>query len=150
MSTFNKGLVVATILMAASLPVHATFYKWVDDHGVTQYSQRPPSSGDYQSMRSPAPASDSDSPQPQPQTPPAGQDPVASPAETPPPDVQALARQRMAKRQNCQLARQRLSQLENHARLRYKAADGSVRVMSEAEKQAKLMETRRMMAEMCQ
>ena len=150
MSTFNKGLVVATILMAASLPVHAAFYKWVDDHGVTQYTQRPPSSGDYQSMRSPAPASDSDSPPPQPQTPPAGQAPVAAPAETPPPDAQALARQRMAKRQYCQLVRQRLSQLENHARLRYKAADGSIRVMGEEEKQAKLMETRKMMAEMCQ
>jgi len=65
-------------------------------------------------------------------------------------DPQTKAQQQAAREQNCQLAKQRLSQLENHPRIRYKAADGSVRVMSEEEKQAKLMETRKMMDEMCQ
>jgi len=147
MSTFKRGLVLGTIFMAVALPAHATFYKWIDEHGVTQYSQRPPPSGDYQSIRSPAPATGSDSPQP---PPPAEQDPVAAPGDSPPPDAQALARQRMAKRQNCRLARQRLSQLENHARIRYKAADGSLRVMGEEEKQTRLRETRKMVADMCQ
>lgn len=148
MRTFKKALLVGAILMAASLSVPAAFYKWVDEHGVTQYSQNPPPSGQYQEIRSPSPASHSNSEQQPADTSPIQKD-AATPAEAPPQDDQKQAKQQ-AREQNCQLAQQRLSELENHARIRYTGVDGSVRVMSEEEKQTKLVATRKMMEDMCQ
>jgi len=150
MSTFTKRLLLSAMLIAVSLSAHAAFYKWVDANGVTQYSQSPPPSGQYKEMRSSLPPGDSSAERQSAETSPPPQNHATEPTPAAPPDDQELARQQAAREQNCQLAKQRLSQLENHPRIRYKAADGSVRVMSEEEKQAKLMETRNMMNEMCQ
>ena len=150
MRTFTKRLLLGTLLIAVSLSAHAAFYKWVDANGVTQYSQSPPPSGHYQEMRSSPPAAETEAEQQPTENSPPAQDPAADPAAATPPDHQQQRQQQAARAQNCQLAKQRLSQLENHPRIRYTAVDGSVRVMSEAEKQAKLMETRKMMDEMCQ
>ena len=150
MSTLTKRLLLSAILIAVSLSAHAAFYKWVDANGVTQYSQSPPPSGQYKEMRSSLPPGDSNAERQSAETSPPPQNPATEPTPAAPPDDQELARQQAAREQNCQLAKQRLSQLENHPRIRYMAADGSVRVMSEEEKQAKLMETRNMMNEMCQ
>jgi len=150
MSTFTKRLLLGAMLVAVSLSTHAAFYKWVDAKGVTQYSQSPPPSGHYQEMRSALPAGDSNEARQSADTSTPPQDPATVPAAASPLDDQQQAQQQAAREKNCQLAKQRLSQLENHPRIRYTAADGSVRVMSEEEKQAKLMETRKMMDEMCQ
>jgi hypothetical protein len=149
MSTFTKRLLLGAMLVAVSLSTHAAFYKWVDAKGVTQYSQSPPPSGHYQEMRSALPASDSNAQIPAETSAPA-QDSATGPAPASPPDDQQQAQQQAAREKNCQLAKQRLSQLENHPRIRYTAANGSVRVMSEEEKQAKFVETRKMVDEMCQ
>ena len=146
----NNVLLLGAILFAVSLSAHAALYKWVDADGVTQYTQTPPPSGRFQELHSaPPPASRSISEQQPAEASPEEQDAPAATAETPPQDDQSQVEQQAAREQNCHLARERLSQLENHARLRYKAADGSVRVMSEEEKQAKLTETRTMITESC-
>jgi hypothetical protein len=150
MSRITGKLLPAMMLMVIALPGHAAFYKWVDEHGVTQYTQSPPPSGHYQEMRSPAPPSETEPPPQSSQPAPAQQKSTTASAETAASDEKALAKQQAAKRHNCQLARGRLSELENHARIRLTAPDGSVRVMGEAEKQAKLTETRKMIAENCQ
>jgi hypothetical protein len=149
MRAFNKVLWPGMILLIIALPARAAFYKWVDEQGVTQYTEYPPPSGHYQEMRSPEPVNDVDAPQ-QPQTPVVRQNTNTPPPPAPGADDQSLAKQQAARRQNCQLARERLSQLENHPRVRITGADGSVRVMGEEEKQARLVETRRMVAQMCQ
>ena len=149
MSRFTKRLLLGATLIVVSLSAHAVFYKWVDAKGVTQYSQSPPPFGHYQEMRSSLPVADTNA-QPPAETSPPPQDSATGPAAAAPPDDQQQARQQAAREKNCQLAKQRLSQLENHPRVRYTAADGSVRVISEEEKQTKLMETRKMMDEMCQ
>jgi Domain of unknown function (DUF4124) len=150
MTTFKKCLLLGILLTTTSLSVPAAFYKWVDANGVTQYSQNPPPSGNYQEIRSPSPADHSNAEQQQAEASPAKQDSAATPVQAPPQDDQTQAEQRRAREQNCQLAQQRLSELENHPRIRYTDADGSVRVMSEEEKQAKLVETRKMAEKMCQ
>ena len=150
MRTFTKRLLLGTLLIAVSLSAHAAFYKWVDANGVTQYSQSPPASGHYQEMRSSPPAAEANAERQSTETSPPAQDPASDPAATTPPDHQQQAQQQAARAQNCQLAKQRLSQLENHPRIRYTAADGSIRVMSEEEKQTKLMETHKMIDDMCQ
>lgn len=150
MSTFKHGLLLGTILFAVSLSVPAALYKWVDADGVTQYTQTPPPSGRFQELHSaPPPASRSIPEQPSEETSPEEQTAPATSADTPPQDDQRQAEQQAAREQNCRLARQRLSQLENHARIRYAAEDGSIHVMGEDEKQAKLAETRAMIAESC-
>jgi hypothetical protein len=149
MSAFKKALLLGVMWMTASLSAYGSFYKWVDQNGVTQYTQTPPPAGNYQELHSLPPASGSNSEQQQTESAPAKQDAAGAAEEAPPPDDQDHAAHEAARRQNCQLARERLSQLENHARIRYTAADGSVRVMGEAEKQAKLTETRKMIREMC-
>jgi len=150
MSTFTNRLLLGATLIVVSLSVHAAFYKWVDANGVTQYSQSPPPSGHYQVMRSSPPPGDTNPGQSPVVTSPPPQNSATSPAAAAPPDNQQQARQQAAREQNCQLAKQRLTQLENHARVRITAADGSIRVMSEEEKQAKLLETRKFVNDMCQ
>ncbi len=150
MSTFTNRLLLGATLIVVSLSVHAAFYKWVDANGVTQYSQSPPPSGHYQVMRSSPPPGDTNPGQSPVDTSPPTQNSATSPAAAAPPDKQQQARQQAAREQNCQLAKQRLTQLENHPRVRITAADGSVRVMSEEEKQAKLLETRKIVNDMCQ
>jgi len=150
MSTFTNRLLLGAMLLVASLSVHAAFYKWVDANGVTQYSQSPPPSGHYQVMRSSPPPGDTNAvPSPVDTSPPT-QNSATSPTTAAPPDNQRQAGQQAAREQNCQLAKHRLTQLENHPRVRITAADGSVRVMSEEEKQAKLLETRKMVSDMCE
>lgn len=149
MSTIRKGVLLGMLLILAPLSAHAVFYKWVDENGTTQYTQSPPPSGHYQMMSSPAPAASTSEQQPA-AAPSAKQDSASAPAKTPPADdPQLQAKRQQQRQQNCRLARQRLAQLEKHARIRYTAADGSVRVMGEEEKQAKLVETRKMVQEMC-
>jgi len=145
----NKTLLLGAILIAVTFSAQGAFYKWVDANGVTQYTQSPPPAGQYQGMRSSPPPSPSTA-APQEETAAENQDAPGAQKETSPQDPQELARQQAAREQNCHLAQQRLAQLNNHGRLRYMADDGSVRVMSEAEKQAKLTETLAMMEKMCQ
>ena len=150
MSTFKKGLLLGVMLIAATLTAQGAFYKWVDANGVTQYTQSPPPSGQYQEMHSSAlPASDPASELQREETTAKDQNAPDTAAENPAQDDQKQAAQQAAREQNCQLARQRLAQLETHGRIRYQADDGSIQVMSEEEKQAKLAETRKMMADMC-
>ncbi|MEJ2565650.1 MAG: DUF4124 domain-containing protein [Gammaproteobacteria bacterium] len=148
MSTIRKLPLLGMILILAPLSAQAVFYKWVDENGVTQYTQSPPPSGGYQEMSSPPPPASTSEQQPAATASPQ-QDSTSAPAKTPSPDPQMQAKRQHALEQNCQIARQNLDLLENHARLRVKAADGSLRVMSEQEKQAKLEETRKMLDENC-
>jgi hypothetical protein len=149
MRTFKKALLLGALLISASLSVHAAFYKWMDENGVMQYSQSPPPSGDYQEIHSPPPPSRPGSEQPSADTSPAQQD-TAAPVPSSPQDDPQQAKQQAARELNCQLAKSRLSELENHPRIRYTSEDGSVRVMGEEEKQAKIIETRKMAEDMCQ
>lgn len=150
-----KGLGPIVMLLVTALPVHAALYKWIDGHGVTQYSQEPPPSGHYQEMKMQAssPGSEKQPAQQQAQDTPPKQpeqdSAVAAPSNTPQ-DSQYLAKRQAAMRKNCQIARHNLSQLDTHGRIRYLAADGTMHVMTEEEKQAKLAENRQMVEEMCQ
>ena len=145
MSRITGKLLPTMILMVITLPSYAALYKWVDDHGVTQYTQSPPPSGHYQEMRAPPPPSEAEPPQ---QT---SQDaPTSASAETTTQDEQALAKQQAVKSHNCQLARKRLSELQLHSRARLIAPDGSVRIIGGEEMQAEVTETRKMIAENCQ
>jgi len=152
MSTFTMRLLLGAMLIAITLSAHAAFYKWVDANGVTQYSQSPPPSGHYQEMRSPSPPPVGDTTAEQQKVEASSPTQGSAPARaaTPPPDAQQQAKLQMEREQYCQHAEQSLATLENHARLRYTAEDGSIRVMSEEEKQAKITETRKMIDETCQ
>ena len=149
MITFKKALLLGAMLIASSLTVHAALYKWVDENGITQYTQTPPPFSRYQEMHLTPPAGHSGPEHQQVETKPEKQNDLATSAKNAPQDDQKQAEQQEAREQNCRLAQQRLPQLENHARMRYTAADGSIHVMSEDEKQAKLVETRAMIAETC-
>jgi hypothetical protein len=146
MTLLMKNLLLGSILMAFSVSVPAALYKWVDENGTMQYSQEPPPSGSYQEIQAPTTPPSSEQ-EPSPANSNSG--PAADPATATPASKQDLAKQEAARELNCQLAQERLSQLENHARIRYKSADGSMRIMSEEEKQAKLLETRKMADETC-
>lgn len=149
MSTIRKPALLGMILILAPLSAQAVFYKWVDQNGVTQYTQSPPPSGHYREMSSPPPpASTAEQAPVAPASP--QEDSASALAKTPSPDPQLQAKHQQELQQSCRIARQNLQLLENRARLRIKAADGSLRVMSEEEKQAKLVETRKMIDENCQ
>lgn len=48
-------LLLATGLLIACLPTHAAMYKWVDENGVTQFSQTPPRDQPAERLRPPPP-----------------------------------------------------------------------------------------------
>ena len=150
MSAFKLGLMMAAIWLATSSVSHAAFYKWVDESGVTHFSESPPPAGHYEEMQLPSPAEEADTEQQSADAPAGIQDAAGGQPQTSSPnDDKEQAKVQAARELNCQLAKERLTVLENHDRIRYTETDGKVRLLSDEEKQAKLGEARKMMEEMC-
>jgi len=138
--------VIALPLFLAVLatPCQAAIYKWVDEKGVTHYTEQPPANGKGQEIqpRVIPPAT--------PAVPPAGQaveKPAAEGASTPR-EVMTISAEQMA--EQCQKARQRLQQLESSPRILVQGADGEMRRASEEERQRMLDEERKRIELYCE
>ena len=121
-------------------PTLARTYRWVDENGVTIYSQSPPPSGKATIIKAPPPA------------------PATAPGETmkklkarldaieeakkkknePKDKENKEADRKEVKKENCQSATENLKTLEQHARIRMKMDDGSYRMLPEEERQAQI------------
>jgi hypothetical protein len=53
------GVLVLTLWVCQAVPVQAAMYQWVDETGVTVYSQTPPPRGDAREIRPPPPPAES-------------------------------------------------------------------------------------------
>ncbi len=142
-------LLLAGLLLAA--PASAAIYRWTDSSGVIHYSQTPPANPERDLVRLPEngsgvgavpvvakpPGKSADRP--------AGKKPdhpgKGPKAKTPENPAQHAAR--------CRKTRKTLTLIQTHARIRLHEANGKVRRMSEAQRQAKIRALEKELAKDC-
>ena len=129
---------VLLLFFFSALPAYAAIYKWVDENGVTHYSQTPPTS-DTQSQkltvpRGPAPPPPAKSQNAQPEKPNEGD---AQKTEATNDANEKLKKQR---EKACETAKNNLQELDNHGRVRETDAEGNTRFLSDDEKMTRRQE----------
>lgn len=146
-STMRKLLITTLLTLACSSAMATQMYKWVDENGVTQFSQQPPTDNQYQRMNV--------TPPPQPSTP-APQPPVraedeAATTETEPAQQQTDdAEYRAELAAYCESLRNRLTTMENNPRLRRERADGTMERIPEEERQEMISKAKADLQANCQ
>lgn len=141
----RHAIALPLLLAVLSTPCQAAIYKWVDEKGVTHYTEQPPAGGKGQEIqpRVPAPAKQATPPAAQP----ADDKPAAADAPTPR-EVMTMPAEQMA--EQCQKARQRLQQLESSPRILYRGADGEMIRAPEEERQRMIDEERKRIELYCE
>lgn len=145
-------LTLCVLCSVVSIPAQAAdFYRWVDDNGVTHYSQTPPPHRQTDQLKPP---------------PPPAEDPAQArerldaqlqalnerrqereqEAET---ERQALEAERIRKK-NCQIARSNLENLETATNSLMRLPDGSHERLDEETRQAKMDEARQAIEKYCE
>ena len=130
------GLACGLLLSNAAM---AKTYKWVDENGVTQYTATPPPTGDFKAIKPPSkPAVDPAKAQ--------GEFDKRLEAfnkrkeETD--KAKSEANEQAAKdaeaKKNCEQAKKNLNLLQTKVRVRYKEKDGTVRYLTDEEREANL------------
>jgi hypothetical protein len=141
---FNKLFCTVTAAIFGSLlclatPAMAKLYKWVDENGVTQYTQTPPPKGDFSQVKPPPkPAVDPQRAQDKLEIrldafQQRRDDAAKSKAEA---DKQAA--ERAEKAAKCKKARKNLTFLQSHARVRTTDKDGNATLLPEEKRQEKI------------
>jgi hypothetical protein len=139
-------ILTGTLMLALSTTAMASqIYKWVDDKGVTHFGAQPPQGQEATTINTatPPPRSTSSAPAP-------------SVEEQLDPEQAAIdkkvkedvAKQEAEHKQFCETARTNLAQLENNPRVRVEDA-GEVRRLGEDERQERITELKKSIAENC-
>lgn len=149
MNTLRFGWILVGWLATAGL-AQAAMYKWVDENGVTQYTQYPPPGRDYQTLSPPPPpAEDPEGAQKKIEELLQQQD-AASKAR-----AEERAKQQQAKEaatqqeRNCQIARQNLETLTTGGHRLIIDENGVAYHPTEEDRQARIAEARRQIEEYC-
>lgn len=131
--------------------VQGAIYKWVDDHGTTNYSQHPPPAQNPAKVVVPPPQPGSDAAQ--------AQKRLESQLETLADQREARekaagekaksAAEKKRRRDNCATARTNLTRLTTGGRKRIIGADGAARYLADEEHQKLLTETHKQIDEYC-
>lgn len=146
---WSISLLLAGLLLAA--PASAAIYRWTDSSGVIHYSQTPPTSPERNVVRLPESGSDVGAvpvvakPPGKSADRPAGKKPDR-PARKPKAKTPESPAQRAAR---CRKARKTLTLVQTHTRIRLHEANGKVRRMSEAQRQAKIRALKKELAKDC-
>ncbi len=139
-------ILTGTLMLALSTSAMASqVYKWVDDKGVTHFGAQPPQ-GQQATTINTAP--------PPPRQ--AASEPAPNIEEQLDPEQAAIdkkvkedvAKQEAERKQYCETARTNLAQLENNPRLRIEDG-GEVRRIDENERQERITELKKSIAENC-
>ncbi len=118
-------------------------YKWVDEQGVTHFGEKPPAPGVGEKIRVSVPSSSS-SPVPE-----AKASPVPAPAPTPKDTAEDKAQAEITKK-NCEIYSANLKVLQEHGRIKEQAADGQMKILADEEKQKRIQQAEKFLAEHCQ
>ena len=144
------ALTTTLLLLAVTGTVGAKMYKWVDENGVTQYTQTPPPKGDFESVKPPPPPPSS-----------ASQSKEQLDKRQEEFDErrkkQAEAKEESSKqseidernKSNCKTARGNLEMLQTGRRLRSKAKDGSLTVVTEDDRAKRIATAQEQIKKFC-
>lgn len=150
----NSNLRIAALIalaLGASTAEAAKFYKWVDEHGTTQYTAAPPPAGAKSSevrvQVKPGSAT--------PATPAAAAAPGKAKADD---KAKAKGQEQKADAgkgpeqyaEKCKGLRANLQAMEEHGRVKEMTESGEARVLTDEEKNARLDETRREIKAFCE
>lgn len=145
----RRMMITSSLLLAMSATAMASqVYKWVDAQGVTHFSAQPPQGQDATSVNTAAP----------PPKPAVAEEKKAAPTFESIADPeqaaidekvkQDIAAKEAERKKYCADVRTNLSQLENNPRVRTEV-DGEVRRLSEEERQSRISEAQKAIAENC-
>ncbi len=142
-----KVSAVALLLIVAGGAVQAEIYKWTDKQGVQHYSEQPPASSKYETIK--------------PSYAPAATPPAAQPKDQPQSDAKkadlerALQEQKYkeeaarVRQQNCETVQQRLADLESSPRITIKDTDGTLKRLSDDEREVKITDAQELIKKYC-
>lgn len=149
---------MASLLFAGLLSLSATaqaaeYYTWIDENGVTNFSQRGPQSGDASVISKgsrPGQQTPADNARPKPIPEPEPANPEVDPdtviAEQRAAVAAKIAEQKAA---NCEIGKRNLTSLEMYERIRVMGEDGKERLLSDAEKAERMATARQTIREYC-
>jgi hypothetical protein len=143
-------LIIGILALLAAQPALAKTYKWVDENGVTQYTQTPPPKGDFKGVKDPV-------------------KPAISPEEAKRQlqervdafekrrDDSGKARQEAEKKKSeegkkqadCEKSRKNLATFQENSRIKFTDKDGNVTIMPEEERQKKMQEIQDNIKKLC-
>ncbi len=144
-------ILLATCLLCISLATHAAMYKWVDENGVTQFSQYPPKDQQAERLRPP---------------PPPAEDPAAAKArlqkqidgfdnrrlteETDQEEQAKQAAEAAQRKRRCEAARHNLESLQLGGGRRIQTETGEVIRPTDAQREERMQAARKIIEEDCQ
>lgn len=145
------GALLMLSLIACSLlvSVHSQagqYYKWVDDKGVTHFSEKPVPGADAKKMTNTAKNSQvSEEPEATPQS-----DPKSQSQEAAPPSATAATPQAQSElEKNCKIAHDRLKALQSGQRIRLTGPDGKFTYLDENQIKAETVKTQEVLNSQC-
>jgi len=150
MSKANRGWwIIAGWLVAMGL-AQAAMYKWVDENGVTQYTQYPPPNRKVEVVAPPPPpAEDPQEAQKKLEATLQKQNEQRETATTAGEEQAKTAEQAKLREQNCQTARSNLEKLTTGGRKRVIGADGVASYLTEEDQQARIDKAKKQIEEFC-
>lgn len=147
----NSIIILSIMLLISLSPAAAKTYRWVDENGVTIYSQTPPPSGKITIIKPPLP----------PAAPPeeimkdlkrrqAALDEAKKKKEESGEKEADEAKNAEIKKQNCKISRKNLADIERYPRVRMKMDDGSYKQLTDEERQAEIDKYTKDIEEYCE
>lgn len=147
----NSTIILSIMFLIWLLPATAKTHRWVDEHGVTIYSQTPPPSGNTTIIKPP----------PLPVAPPdeimkklkqrqSALDEAKKSKEEAGKKEAAEAENAAIKKQSCEISRKNLAEISRHPRVRMKMEDGSYKQLTDEERQAKIDEYTKDIGQFCE
>lgn len=146
----KKLLLLTSLLLISTILSAGKFYKWVDENGVTHYTAEPPKKGEGKVVNTGAQKSSSKA---------AGEKKLKDLKDSEAANKQKqeekeqfekeLATAKKEKEDNCKQAKQNKIQLTIKNRVRMTMEDGSVKILSQEEKQAQLKKADEAIDEWC-
>ncbi len=130
---------MSIMLLIWLLPTTAKTYRWVDENGVTIYSQSPPPSGEATVIKPPPkPAAAPDEIMKDLKRRQAAMDEANKKKSETAAEKELKAKNEETKKKNCAIARKNLELVKDHPRSRIKQEDGSYKTLSPEERQAEI------------
>ena len=168
MTSLRLTTLVLSVFLAQVALAAKDYYVWVDDNGVTNYSQQKPRNHPARHVTEPGPYGYNETEEdlrrpgadrrPPPDEQPVAKQPAATTGEqnqVDPDKLVAAQREQLARqaaearRRNCEQARKNMAKFQRYARIRTAGPDGNQRVMSPEEKQAEVDRAQAAIQENC-
>lgn len=146
----NRGWWIVAGWLAAVGLAQAAMYKWVDENGVTQYTQYPPPNRKTEVVvPPPPPAEDPEGAQKKLEATLQMQDEQDKAAATAEQEQAKSRNEAEVRAKNCQIARDNLSKLTTGGRKRIMGPDGVATYLSDEEREAKIAEAKQQIGKYC-